>query len=212
MTLLSEKQIQFYHSEGYLLVAGLIPQEVVSAGTEAMTRHLKEPSTNLAELNPALTACYSPAILAAAAQLVGDPVETFHAPDSAFPIVSKPSDSEWSWPQPHIDHSIKEHDHDTFPKPFRIASMLFLSDVATHGGGTIVWPRSQAKIEALAHSDPARFEKMWTLNQFLHEALIGEPIELTPNAGDILFYHCLLAHAGSKNITPVPRLAMNRKW
>lgn len=212
MSALSENQVQFYHSEGYLLVSGLIPREIVEAGTEAMLGYHKAPSQNPAQYDPALTACYTPAILAAAAQLVGDPVETFRAPEHAFPIITNPSEGEWSWFEPHIDHSIKADGFNTFPNPFRIASMLFLSDVAPHGGGTVVWPKSQSKLRALAESNKTRFEKVWDLNLAMNEVNIGVPLELTPKAGDILFYDFLLAHSGSKNITKVPRLGMNRKW
>ena len=37
------------------------------------------------------------------------------------------------------------------------------------------------------------------LNRSLGEAGLGSPVELTPRAGDILFYHYLCAHAGSRN-------------
>jgi ectoine hydroxylase-related dioxygenase (phytanoyl-CoA dioxygenase family) len=90
--------------------------------------------------------------------------------------------------------------------------MTFLNDVALHGGGTVVWPGSHRRLEALARSNPQRYELMWTLNQSLKELDLGRPVELTPRRGDVLFYHYLCAHAGSMNTGPRPRLALNMKW
>ena len=100
----------------------------------------------------------------------GDAPETIKAPGRAYAINGFPTSEEWKWPRPHIDHAIKEHGHKTFPRAFRIAAMTFLSDVAPHGGGTIVWPGSHAVLERLAKSDPVRYETMWALNQDLATA------------------------------------------
>ena len=213
MSVLNRAQMFSYHQQGFLIVSGLIPQELTQIGTDALLEHLKDPTANSEHYRQSLCACYTPEILEAASDLVGDPKDTFQPPSHPFPIISHPSEGEWSWPEAHIDHSIKADGYKTFPRPFRIASMLFLSDVAPHGGGTIVWPGSHLKVEALAKSDPERLELMWTLNQaMLSEIDLGEPVELTPKSGDILFYHYLFAHSGSKNITPNPRLGMNCKW
>lgn len=162
--------------------------------------------------SPELLACYNPSLLAATALLAGDPPETIQAPKRAYAINVFPTPGEWSWPHPHIDHAIKEHGHHTFPRAFRVATMTFLSDVPLHGGGTVVWPGSHALLEGIAKSDPARFELMWTLNQELSRIDLGAPVELTPKRGDVLFYSYLCAHAGSRNVSDRPRLAMNAKW
>ncbi len=96
--------------------------------------------------------------------------------------------------------------------PFRVASMLFASDVESHGGGTLVWAGSHKKILALAQSDPDYYALMSNLNNELDKANIGEYVELTPKRGDILFYHTLCGHSGSMNVRNTPRLAMNAKW
>ena len=157
-------------------------------------------------------ACYTPMMLAAAAQLSGDPPDTIHAPERAYAINVFPTDDAWHWPTPHIDHAIKEHGHRTFPRAFRIAAMTFVSDVTQHGGGTVVWPGSHVAIERLAQSDPVRFEMMWALNQQLSQLKLADPVEVTPKRGDVLFYSYLCAHAGSQNTSPRPRLALNAKW
>lgn len=223
MSVLTAEQRRMYEEQGYLLASGLIPEEIAQAGEAAMWRALQadpaDPATwtSIASRHttfdaPALVACYTPEVLAAAAELGGEAPESYRAPNRGYAINVFPQQDAWSWPQPHIDHAIKEHGHKTFPRAFRLASMLFLHTVAPHGGGTVVWPGSHRKLEALAKSDPTRYELMWTLNQDLKSIDLGAPRELTPQRGDVLFYHYLCAHAGSKNVSDRPRLAMNMKW
>lgn len=223
MGVLTEAQERLYHEQGYLLVSGLIPDAVSAAAEAAMWRSLgadpDDRSTwpTAAQFNlhePAeLSACYNQDILAAAAQLSGEPFDSsFAAPQKGFAINVFPQEGEWRWPAPHIDHAIKEHAHRTFPRPFRVASMLFLSDVPKHGAGTVVWPGSHRTILELAKRDPVRFETMWALNQELGAMALNEPVELMPRRGDILYYDTYCAHAGSMNTSDRARLAMNCKW
>jgi hypothetical protein len=223
MSILTDEQRRGYTEQGYALISGLIPPETVTAGQAAMWRALQAdpddsaswteiPAKHAAFDDAALAACYTPHVLAAAAELAGDDPQTFRPPSRAYVINVFPQPGEWTWPSPHIDHAIKEHGHKTFPRAFRIASMLFLSAVPPHGGGTVVWPGSHKRLETLARSDPAHYELMWTLNQELKTIDLGPPMELTPKAGDLLFYHYLCAHAGSKNTSDHPRLAFNMKW
>lgn len=222
MSVLTQEQLRLYEEQGYLLVSGLIPPEVAEQGEAALWKALgakpDDPATwaglpfSGGYSAPELTACFTPEFRAAAAQLAQEDVATFRPPERVFTINVFPQEGEWQWPRPHIDHAIKEAGHKTFPRAFRIAAMTYLSDVPSHGAGTIVWPGSHLKLEALAKSDPERYELMWALNQDIPRAGIGEPVELTPRRGDVLFYHYLCAHAGSKNTSDRPRLALNMKW
>ena len=143
----------------------------------------------------------------------GEPDSMIYRPrkrHSVLPIF--PAKGRWQPHSPHIDHSIKSHGEKTFPFAFRIAAMIYFNDVEPHGGGTVVWPGSHHKIEALARSNPAYYEDMWGLGEDLDKVDIGAPVELTPKAGDVLFYHCFCAHSGSKNVGNRPRFAVNTKW
>ena len=220
---LTIEQEQEYREQGYLLVSGLIPEAVAAEAAAAMWRVLEADPGDPASWEGAgkghqsyddaqLVACYTPEMVAAAARLAGDDPASFHPPKRAYAINIFPQGGEWQWPHPHIDHAIKEHGHKTFPCAFRLAAMTYLSDVPPHGAGTVVWPGSHAKLEALARSDPERYERMWALNQDIAKADLGAPVELTPRRGDVLFYHYLCAHAGSRNTSDRPRLALNMKW
>ena len=223
MAALTDEQMRSYDENGYLLVSGLMEDRIASEAQAAMWRLLNvdpddpavwasvAPGHHSYE-DPALLACYTPALLAAAARLAGDDPATVRAPSRAYAINIFPRAGAWEWPRPHIDHAIKEHGHQVFPRAFRLAGMTYLNDVPTHGAGTIVWPGSHKKLEALAKSDPARYELMWALNQDMDRADLGDPVELTPRLGDVLFYHYLCAHAGSGNTSDHPRFALNMKW
>ena len=223
MATLIQEQKQHYAEQGFVLVSGLIPPPIAEQAASALWRLLEADPAYLASWarisgahqsfdDPALLACYTPDLLAAAAELSGDDPTTVRAPGRAYAINVFPTPGEWQWPHPHIDHAIREHGHKVFPRAFRIAGMAFLYDVPPHGAGTVVWPGSHKKLDTLARSDPARYELMWALNQDLDKVDLGDPVETTPRRGDVLFYHYLCAHAGSKNTSNQPRLALNMKW
>lgn len=211
MAVLSAEQCAQYQRGGYVLVSGLVPPDLAAAGQAAMERvaaGTKYGGTN----DPDIVRCYTPALLAAAAELGGGDPASYRAPTSALAIIAQPTAEPWHWPTPHIDHAIKDHGHRVFPHEFRVASMLFLSVAPSHGGGTVVWPGSHTTLEDTARKSPEQYELMWTLNQELKSLDLGEPVELTPLCGDILFYQYLCAHAGSMNTSDRPRLALNYKW
>jgi hypothetical protein len=224
-SVLTRAQTEAYVEHGYLLVSGLIPDAVSRRAESAMWRALganpDDPSTwptqQTGAVNyddPDLVACYTPEVLAAAGQLgEGDPVNAaFRAPTRAHCLNILPQPEPWQPHGPHIDHAIKEHGHRTFPFAFRVATMTYLNDVERHSAATVVWPASHRKMAALARSDPARYEYMWVLNQDLHLGDVGEPVEVLAARGDVLFYHYLCVHSGSRNAGSRPRFAMNMKW
>jgi ectoine hydroxylase-related dioxygenase (phytanoyl-CoA dioxygenase family) len=219
--MLSDDQIEAYERDGYVLVSGLIPDDIAGLAADAVWEGMgagpDDPGSwpdRYAENHKQveIVACYTESFLGAAAQLCGDPVDTVRAPKGATAITIFPTSEEWTPPRPHIDHAIKDHGHKTFPRPFRVATMTFLSDVEMQGGGTAVWPGSQYQIEALARSDEAHYAYMWVLNQELDQAGLGDAVVTQPKRGDVLFYSYLCAHAGSKNTSSRPRPALNYKW
>ena len=219
---LSQTQLETYARDGYILLSGLIPDNIANTAEQAMWDCMQAqpddratwPDSNYAQGHDRaeIIACYTDDFLQAAAELCGDPLDSTKIPGGALAINIFPSQAPWQTPSPHIDHAIKEHGHKVFPRPFRVATMIFFNDVAERGGGTAVWPGSHRQIEALARSDEERYEDMWALNQDLAQADLRKPLVLTPRRGDVLFYDYLCAHAGSGNISPQPRLALNYKW
>ncbi len=162
--------------------------------------------------DPELIAVYQPEFRAVAAQLADEDPSTFRIPRQPWALVLLPHEGNWQWPEPHIDHALKEDNFRIFPPPFRIASISYLSNARAHGGATIVWPKSHKAIEALARSDSDRYLFMSDLNLNLSNVSLGDPVEVTASAGDVLFYHYLCAHAAPMNTSNVPRLALGKKW
>ena len=220
---LTQDQLDAYARDGYILVTGLIPDGIVTTAAETlwdcMQARPDNPETwpdnkrySQSHKQAEIVACFTEDYLRAASQLSGESLESIKTPRGATAINIFPSTEVWQNPHPHIDHAIKDHGHKTFPRPFHIATMTFLSDADNRGGGTAVWPGSHKKIEALARTDEAHYEYMWVLNGELDKADLGDALVLTPRRGDVLFYECLCAHAGSKNVSKHPRLALNCKW
>jgi hypothetical protein len=223
MSVLSPDQLEAYDRDGYLLVSGLIPDEVSAAAEAAMIRligiSIDDPATwasvpknHTTFDSPELVACYTPAFLEAAEVLAGEPGAGYGPPSHGYAINVFPSEGEWTWPHPHIDHAIKDHGHEVFPRAFKVATMTFLNDVPPHGGGTVVWPGGHRQLLALAENDPEKYKMMYDLNRAWDRIDLADPVETTPRRGDVLFYGYLTPHAGSRNVSDRPRLAMNRKW
>lgn len=214
MPVLANGDVDHFWMEGYVLVSGLIPAGVVGEASATLLHLLSETETGeeLLYREPRLTACYTAEVCAAAAELVGLDASTFQPPARAFAIPVLPVDSPWAFSQPHIDHAFEMYGHKVFPPPFRIAALVYLTDVSPQGGGTMVWPRSHTTLEQAARNEPVRYETMFRLRDDLDRFDLGQPVQLTPRSGDVLFYHYLLAHSGSSNCSGVPRLALNMKW
>ncbi len=221
---LSQAEIRQYIEQGFLLVSGLMSDDVAARAEAAMWRNLgmdasdpntwASPGEYAPDDDPAMLALYTSEFLTVAAQLgEGVPdMSSYRAPRRLRPLNTYPQDGEWAPHGPHLDHAIKEHGHRTFPFAFRVATMTYLNDVESHGGATVVWPGSHHRMEALAYADPSRYETMWELNQDIGKTDIGDPVEVIAARGDVLFYHVFTAHCGSRNVGRKPRFAFNMKW
>ena len=159
-----------------------------------------------------LVAAYTDTLMAAAAQLSEADVAGFRRPTHACTINTPPSTRPWRPHAPHIDGALPILRLRTFQPPFRIGSILYLTDVKPHGGGTMVWPGSHLEIESLARSDVRRYRHLTALNAVLSGLDLGPPVEMTPSKGDVLFHHYLCVHATSDNASGAPRLALLHQW
>lgn len=94
-----------------------------------------------------------------------------------------------------------------------MATQIFLNDVEPHGGDIVVWPGSHRRLAKLVHSDPGHFEYLHSVQEAIEsgEIDLGEPVEVTPGKGNVLFYAWLIAYSGSINVSQRPRLAINLK-
>ena len=84
-----------------------------------------------------------------------------------------------------------------------LAVMAYLSDVEPHGGATVVYPGSHRKVfEAWLATDCSGAPRPPKIDY-------GQPLPVAAKAGDAVFMHYLLVHAGSANRTSRIRFGIN---
>ena len=227
--MLKLSQIEQYHREGYLLASGLIPDTISKKAGETLwsllemqpnqpgswqtvPAHAKVQSyRNLIDITtavPDLMDCCTPEFMQAAAQLLDEPSVEAHRPNGINTINVFPT-TEWSCGKAHIDGielGGQKHRR-TFPGPLRMVVLSFLSNTKVKGGGTMVWPQSHQQIRTLAESDLQKYQYLLDLHNEVHSLDLGQPVELLPKQGDVLFFQHLFAHAGTANTRQTPRFA-----
>jgi len=95
-----------------------------------------------------------------------------------------------------------------FPGSFCVSSLTYLDSGVTQGGGTVIWPWSHRKLSQAAMQSPDRYNILSDFKNPQQRFDLGEPIELRPSRGDVLFFHYLLVHSGSLNTSNKPRFAL----
>lgn len=226
-SVLSAEQVYHFLEEGYVLVSNLIPQEVCRRADEAMWRLLELPRDNPATWvnarretfteDPDLLAMYTAALLRAAGQLASEDPHMFpvsRVPTNAYILTIPPADEPWQHHGGHMDGSgdLKTNIVLSFPQPWTMFTMIYLHDIESHGGATMVWPKSHRKLRSLLLSRPERYRFLGQLYADGRELDFGKPLEIPARAGDVLFVDQMTWHAGSRNTSKRPRFAMNMKW
>ncbi|NKB71066.1 MAG: hypothetical protein GKR89_28685 [Candidatus Latescibacteria bacterium] len=238
---LSDAQVEQYQRDGFLLASGLMAATIARKGQAAMWEVMGmdpddpgtwdkpsdealastvqagfQPKSKLFQFfgnqQPDLLACYTREMMAALAQLTGEKPEFFAPPQGTLIQNVFPSEGEWQWRGGHFDGGVKAKQHKTFPGPFIINSLIYLNDIEKHGGGTVAWPGSHKPVRALAESNGEKYEYLWQLQEDLHTVDVGDPVELQPKCGDILFFAHFTVHAASDNVRDTPRLALRSRW
>jgi phytanoyl-CoA dioxygenase PhyH len=211
---LSPDQLNAFRQAGFLLASGLIEPGIARRAYDrliARTQNLTGASQHQFVHDRAVRACFTPEVISIAQQLAGPDIR-IRPPFSTYVIIVSPHGAFWEWPQPHIDHALEKDLHKTFPAAFHIGCLIYLNEVAARSGATVVWPGSHLQIEELAGRDRKQYEYRATVNHDLGKLALADPVEVTSDAGDVLFYHHFLAHAGSENTGSQPRIALNHKW
>ena len=227
--MLNPRQLADYQKQGYLLVEGLIPDQVSRKAMDKLWSILEmrpdqseswknvpklanvQSYRNLIDITTTdadLLACCTPEFMQASSQLTDDPSVSTHYPNGINTINVFPSEKWWCG-KAHIDGielGGKKHRR-SLPGPLRMVVLTFLSDTKSKGGGTMVWPQSHHKIRALAESDSEKYHYLTDLHNDVPSLNLGDSIELQPKRGDVLFFQHMFAHAGTANISQIPRFA-----
>jgi hypothetical protein len=176
---------------------------------------------------PAIASTFTPACQAAAQQLVVAATAAAKYPISETSIVAPLSTLALNlFPRgerkdvrcatPHVD-VFKHADGAGWaiePRPMVLQQITYLQcSGAPGGGGTFVWPGSHRRLDEIFLSDKERYRYLSDLAPQVEAVCVGiEPVEVVPQAGDVLFYGMLTAHSGSSNSSDVVRLAYNHKY
>lgn len=234
---LSPEHIESYREDGYTVVSNLIPEEIIDRAVASLWTRLgmdpdkpdswkqppPPPPTNAAwHLNAspariehlgltdaALLACCTPEYRAATRALATFAPGAFccqrEYPEAVWSMNQFPS-STTPAPPPHLDGG---HRHlKITPGPFRMITLIYLSDVEPHGGGTMVWPGSNRKFRNLAQEQPGQYSHMNDLRPLVADLAQETPVEIIPQRGDVVFIDYLMVHSGSLNRSAQPRLAL----
>lgn len=213
-----------YEEEGFILLSGLIDDETSRAAAALLGElpgmdgdaeaieapHLFNEERGLVEhyalREQVLLDCFGCAFTEMT-RMLSDGTD-LHAPRAAQTQNLILQERAWHPPGPHIDGIPKVNRHRTFPGPYEIAFIAYLSDVEPRGGGTVGWPRSHRAVRALAESDRDRYAYLYDLNRAIGQLDLEPPVELLPKRGDILFFQHLWVHGAPFNTRPQPRLAL----
>ncbi len=230
MYLLTDAEKERFVREGYLIVRGLLPPELVDEIRENLCSSMgidrDDPTTwtgkpsfpadlnVIATTNPGRT----PAFEAVVEQLVGTDflrgacfspfLEWSSLPpqcEGYIPVLNYPTPGERRF-APGDFHIDGGKYITTYPGRYFLAVMAFLTDVGEYGGATAVRPGSHRQV----------FEK-WLADEHLPEdpfAVVpdlnyADPVPVIAQAGDVCFMHYLMVHSGSANHADTIRFGMN---
>ncbi len=236
--MLSKEQLKQFEEQGYLLLSGLIPKDIIEKAEQAMWKtmgmepddpdsweHVKRPFLtnfyiqNMAHekrielfgvTNPHLLACCTPDYLTVLKQLA-----------ERYPSIphckSEHPDAIWAMNQFPISAEWKitsphldgySRDLRLDPGSFRASSLTYLTDANSHQGTTVIWTKGPQRIREFRKKNPDFSNHIRDMRVIFPEIDLGEPMEVVAKQGDVLFFHHLLPHTGTINAGTSPRFAI----
>lgn len=158
---------------------------------------------------PEVVACFTPRLCAAIEQIVGPERWAGRRRWGLWPInFSLHKDRPWQLPQHgwHIDGNWFRHTLDC-PKQGLLLCGLF-SDVAPHGGGTLMAQGSHKRTARVLAAHPGGLPHRELFDAVLEEP-IGDVAEATGVTGDVLLVHPFLFHTRAPNHSDRVRFVSN---
>lgn len=220
--MLTRDQIETFKRDGILILRGLIPADEIGPWRDEVRAYFEWPATSDAwrqalrthkadsfylsndptpRLHPALAPIYRS--LHATADWSGE-----------NELVMRPGDEEAPWlgaRAPHLDFPIYA------PLRTLANNVMYLSDVAEHGGAFMYWPGSHHVAWDYFRRNPADYLSQGERSQdqtfaILKGEMTGEPVEFVGQAGDVCIWHSLIFHSASINRRSDTRFAIFGRW
>ncbi len=207
-----------YVEYGFAIVQGLIGQDFIAEALDEVRRIVGNPlpfdqwtTGNVAkplrhvpdaENNPVLRRVYDQPKLRAAID------EMFGSPDAfnnrrTFQLFVNPFDPD----VPRVLTPVGHIDFVNSPVPVFGSGFMFqvsLVDKEPFGGNITVWPGTHQLVQKCVMTDPGwQYPKNWD------DIPVSAPFEFLPRAGDVLFFHHLVAHNGNPCCTRMPRISLH---
>ena len=230
--ILSDEQKEQFVRDGYTVVRGLIPPDVVQKTREDLLQSLgadltdestwrrgKE-TTDWAWGAGYLTeACRSERVEQVVAELAGPNFLrgiSYHTGKNSvgreseehgyIPVLTFPlasrAQQEKRFVEPQGWHVDGIAGTDILPTVFMMVMLVYLTDVSSHGGATTVKPGSHRQL--YEHWVQNGMTPIWELNNQYAPSL-----PIPGKAGDVIFFHYLLVHSGSDNFDDHIRVGLN---
>jgi hypothetical protein len=234
--ILSAEQREQFIRDGYVVVSGLVPEEIINETREklceAMGLSLTDSSTWPTEerMIPFETAeltngCRTEKMDDAVEELVGDFLLRGQCISSVLdiqgkdpyikgflPVIAFPREGEKRFDAEnhngagyHIDGI---HFTTLWPAKILMVAMVYLHDVESYGGATVVSPGSHRLV--FEHWQSRGELPEW--KEIMADLDYPAPVAIAGKAGDVVFMHYLAVHSGSPNYDNKVRLAINANF
>lgn len=224
---LGNEQIEQFVRDGFVLVSGLIPPEIVAAtrdallderaqATESGSGASKDPARFL-RLMELSAPCRTDAMEATVEQLVGPRflrgmtyspfLETMGAEAKLYrgfiPVLRDPQPGPREFVAPASYHVDGIHRVTVWPESLYLVVFTYLTDVTAYGGATAVRPGSHRQVFDYWRAQDTPDTSV------LPDLPYAAPIPVPGKAGDTIFMHYLMVHSGSTNQADVVRVGLN---
>jgi hypothetical protein len=218
--MLTSDQISTFQREGVLVLPGFFDSREVSAVCDEVLEHYRLPSTP-AEWRAALRT-YQGIKVRSAPSLESHPgllklYRALHARarwEGENQLVTRPGGQVPPWMgarAPHLDFPVAA------PLRTLANNVIYWTDVRAQGGAFMYWPGSHHVAWGYFRRHPKHYMAQGRLSQDqvfadLMPEITTEPVEFLGKAGDLMIWHSLLMHSGSRNMRREARIATFGRW
>jgi len=227
--LIAEQKQQFIR-DGYVVVSGLIPQEIVISTREALLAATgmrqedpdtwKRSATVLFDLYQLTLPCWTEALVDCATELTGRDIlrDSVFSPyreqrglsphmSGYVPVLNYPVPGPPQFDRPTGAHVDGLHRVRLYPETQYLVVFAYLTDVSPYGGATAVWPGSHRRLFEYHFARGVKPGDAIPDTKFDFE--LGEAQPFVGSAGDVILMHYLLVHSGSTNHSDQIRIGLN---